>query len=90
MDASRLKGVTEEDIAVCNGRLAEEPSLSIGAIADPQGPDLLRIKGLHLLDSFDGFLERKFYTYNAANGTVSFMGALLPTLGRWRTGGSAS
>ena len=77
VDASRLKGVTEEDIAVCNGRLAEEPSLSIGAIADPQGPDLLRIKGLHLLDSFDGFLERKFYTYNAANGTVSFMGALL-------------
>lgn len=26
---------------------------------------------------FTGFLERKFYTYNAANGTVSFVGALL-------------
>lgn len=27
--------------------------------------------------NFAGFLERKFYTYNAANGTVSFLGALL-------------
>jgi len=27
--------------------------------------------------AFTGFLERKFYTYNAANGTVSFLGALL-------------
>ena len=26
---------------------------------------------------FTGFLERKFYTYNAANGTTSFIGALL-------------
>ncbi|NLG24969.1 MAG: hypothetical protein GX558_06410 [Clostridiales bacterium] len=26
---------------------------------------------------FKGFLERKFYTYNAANGTVSYLGALL-------------
>ena len=26
---------------------------------------------------FTGFLERKFYTYNAANGTTSFVGALL-------------
>ena len=26
---------------------------------------------------FTGFLERKFYTYNAANGTASFVGALL-------------
>ena len=25
---------------------------------------------------FTGFLERKFYTYNAANGTVSYLGAL--------------
>ena len=77
VDASRLKGITEDDIAACNARLSEEPALTRGAIADPSGPDLMRIKGLHLLDSFDGFLERKFYTYNAANGTVSFMGALL-------------
>lgn len=26
---------------------------------------------------FTGFLERKFYTYNAANGTTSFVGAIL-------------
>ena len=41
-----------------------------------KGP-LPSIKGLHLLDSFDGFLEKKFYTYNAANGSVSYLGALL-------------
>lgn len=35
------------------------------------------IKGLELVEHFTGFLERKFYTYNAANGTVSFLGALL-------------
>lgn len=35
------------------------------------------IKGLKLVEEFTGFLERKFYTYNAANGTVSFLGALL-------------
>lgn len=30
-----------------------------------------------LMNDFDGFLERKFYTYNAANGTVSYMGTLM-------------
>lgn len=34
------------------------------------------IKGLKLVEEFTGFLERKFYTYNAANGTTSFVGAL--------------
>ncbi|MBQ9070132.1 MAG: hypothetical protein IJY23_02115 [Clostridia bacterium] len=38
---------------------------------------LPEIKGLKLIKSFTGFLERKFYTYNAANGTTSFLGALL-------------
>ena len=37
-------------------------------------PDIL---GLKLIESFTGFLERKFYTYNAANGTTSYVGALL-------------
>ncbi len=37
-------------------------------------PDIL---GLEPMDDFGGFLERKFYTYNAANGTVSFVGSLL-------------
>ena len=35
------------------------------------------IKELKLIPAFTGFLERKFYTYNAANGTVSYLGALL-------------
>ena len=35
------------------------------------------ILGLKLIDEFTGFLERKFYTYNAANGTTSYLGALL-------------
>lgn len=34
------------------------------------------IKGLKLIAEFTGFLERKFYTYNAANGTTSYLGAL--------------
>ena len=38
---------------------------------------LPEIKGLKLISEFTGFLERKFYTYNAANGTTSFLGALL-------------
>ena len=38
---------------------------------------LPEIKGLKLIEEFTGFLERKFYTYNAANGTTSFLGALL-------------
>jgi len=39
--------------------------------------DMPPIQGLRLMDEFSGFLERKFYTYNAANGTVSFLGGLL-------------
>lgn len=39
--------------------------------------DMPPIMGLRLMDEFGGFLERKFYTYNAANGTVSFVGGLL-------------
>lgn len=38
---------------------------------------LPEIQGLELVEHFEGFLERKFYTYNAANGTVSYLGALL-------------
>lgn len=39
--------------------------------------ELPTVKGLKLVPEFTGFLERKFYTYNAANGTVSYVGALL-------------
>ncbi len=34
------------------------------------------IEGVKPMKGFNGFLERKFYTYNAANGTVSFLGYL--------------
>ncbi len=37
-------------------------------------PEIMCVK---LVPEFTGFLERKFYTYNAANGTTSFVGALL-------------
>ncbi len=37
-------------------------------------PDIMGIK---LVEEFTGFLERKFYTYNAANGTTSYLGALM-------------
>lgn len=37
---------------------------------------LPEIKGITPIESFEGFLERKFYTYNAANGTVSYLGYL--------------
>lgn len=39
--------------------------------------ELPEIQGLKLIPEFTGFLERKFYTYNAANGTTSYLGALL-------------
>ena len=39
--------------------------------------ELPNILGLKLVPEFTGFLERKFYTYNAANGTTSYLGALL-------------
>jgi mannitol-1-phosphate 5-dehydrogenase len=39
--------------------------------------ELPSIRGLKRVSEFAGFLERKFYTYNAANGTVAYLGALL-------------
>ena len=35
------------------------------------------ILGVRYIDGFAGYLERKFYTYNAANGTTSYLGHLL-------------
>ena len=31
---------------------------------------------MEYLDNFNGYLDKKFYTYNAANGTVSYLGHL--------------
>lgn len=36
--------------------------------------DLPNIPAIHYVDDFGGYLDRKFYTYNAANGTVSYLG----------------
>ena len=43
-------------------------------IKAPMPEGMLCLKPIY---EFTGFLERKFYTYNAANGTTSFVGALL-------------
>ena len=40
----------------------------------PMPAGMMALEPIH---EFTGFLERKFYTYNAANGTTSFVGALL-------------
>lgn len=45
--------------------------------ADSLVAPLPDISGLEPIHNFAGYLERKFYTYNAANGTVSYLGALL-------------
>lgn len=45
--------------------------------ADQLAGELPAIGGVEPMRHFAGFLERKFYTYNAANGTVSYLGALL-------------
>ena len=40
----------------------------------PMPQNMICLKPIY---EFTGFLERKFYTYNAANGTASFVGAIL-------------
>lgn len=40
----------------------------------PMPQNMICLKPIY---EFTGFLERKFYTYNAANGTTSFVGAIL-------------
>lgn len=40
----------------------------------PMPQNMICLEPIH---EFTGFLERKFYTYNAANGTTSFVGAVL-------------
>ncbi|MCL2813286.1 MAG: hypothetical protein FWD23_01670 [Oscillospiraceae bacterium] len=47
--------------------------LDAGGLAAP----LPEIAGVEPIHNFAGYLERKFYTYNAANGTVSYLGAAL-------------
>ena len=44
--------------------------------ADRLAVPLPDIAGVEPIKDFSGFLERKFYTYNAANGTASYLGAM--------------
>lgn len=68
-DAELLK----KDPLVVNVQDFWELPVDASRIVGPLPP----IKELKLIQEFTGFLERKFYTYNAANGTTSYLGALL-------------
>lgn len=67
------KELLEIDPLIVNVQDFWELPIDASRLAGPL-PDIL---GLKLIHEFTGFLERKFYTYNAANGTTSFIGALL-------------
>lgn len=68
-DAELLK----KDPLIVNVQDFWELPVDASRLAGPL-PDIAELK---LIQEFTGFLERKFYTYNAANGTVSYLGALL-------------
>ena len=61
-----------DPLAVCVQDYWRLP-VDAGRLAAP----LPEIPGIEPIQNFAGFLEQKFYTYNAANGTVSYLGALL-------------
>ena len=63
----------EQDPLVVNVQDFWELPVDASRLAGPMPP----LPELRLIEEFTGFLERKFYTYNAANGTTSFVGALL-------------
>lgn len=67
------KELLEKDPLIVNVQDFWELPIDASRIAG----QLPMIQGVKLVSEFTGFLERKFYTYNAANGTVSFLGALL-------------
>ena len=68
-DAELLK----QDPLIVNVQDFWELPIDASRLAGPMPP----LPELRLIEEFTGFLERKFYTYNAANGTTSFVGALL-------------
>ena len=68
-DAELLK----QDPLVVNVQDFWELPVDASRLAGPMPP----LPELRLIEEFTGFLERKFYTYNAANGTTSLVGALL-------------
>ena len=68
-DAELLK----QDPLIVNVQDFWELPIDASRLAGP----MPKLPELRLIEEFTGFLERKFYTYNAANGTTSFVGALL-------------
>lgn len=81
---SRWVGIAES-IVLCSGIEHEENPSSVN-IQDTtelpiNGKKLVQpfpaIPGLTIIEDFKGLLERKLYTYNAANATVSYLGSLL-------------
>ena len=63
----------KQDPLIVNVQDFWELPIDASRLAGPMPP----LPELKLIEEFTGFLERKFYTYNAANGTTSFVGALL-------------
>jgi mannitol-1-phosphate 5-dehydrogenase len=64
--------LANDPLAVCVSDYWHLP-VDAGKLSVP----LPEIKSVEPIENFSGFLQRKFYTYNAANGTASYLGALL-------------
>ena len=64
----------EKDPLVVNAQDFWEFPYDASRLKTPLPQEMICQKPIY---EFTGFLERKFYTYNAANGTASFVGALL-------------
>ena len=64
----------EKDPLVVNAQDFWEFPFDASRLKAPMPENMMCLKPIY---EFTGFLERKFYTYNAANGTTSFVGALL-------------
>ncbi len=63
-----------KDPLVVNAQDFWEFPYGASGVRAPMPEGMICLKPIY---EFTGFLERKFYTYNAANGTTSFVGALL-------------
>ncbi len=68
------KDMLDKDPLVVNVQDFWEFPFDASRIKAPMPDGMICLKPIY---QFTGFLERKFYTYNAANGTTSFVGALL-------------
>ena len=67
-------GLLEKDPLAVNVQDFWEFPFDVSRIKAPMPEGMICLRPVR---EFGGFLERKFYTYNAANGTVSYVGAVL-------------